>query len=115
VSVPRSCDLPDAVSSSGDIVLVFDSASDVVQWSPEHDCMYADGGCAGVKTLRSRPPSGLGMSPECPRNDLRVMLESAAGSRRNTHSPRCGVFVEFVPWPESQAWFTYDFEEQGRV
>jgi transposase len=31
---------------------------------------------------------------------------------RRVHCPRCGVVVEFVPWAESQSWFTYDFEEQ---
>jgi transposase len=31
---------------------------------------------------------------------------------RRVNCPRCGVVVEFVPWAESQSWFTYDFEEQ---
>ena len=31
---------------------------------------------------------------------------------RRVDCPRCGVVVEFVPWAESQSWFTYDFEEQ---
>jgi transposase len=30
---------------------------------------------------------------------------------RRVDCPRCGVVVEFVPWAESQSWFTYDFEE----
>jgi transposase len=33
-------------------------------------------------------------------------------SLRRVDCPRCGVVVEFVPWAESQSWFTYDFEEQ---
>jgi len=30
---------------------------------------------------------------------------------RRVDCPRCGVVVEFVPWAESQSWFTYDFED----
>jgi transposase len=33
-------------------------------------------------------------------------------SLRRVDCPRCGVVVEFVPWAESQSWFTYEFEEQ---
>lgn len=33
-------------------------------------------------------------------------------SLRRVDCPRCGVVVEFVPWAESQSWFSYDFEEQ---
>ncbi len=40
---------------------------------------------------------------------FRVWLRYAI---RRVDCPRCGVVVEFVPWAESQSWFTYDFEEQ---
>jgi transposase len=40
---------------------------------------------------------------------FRVWLRYAI---RRVNCRRCGVVVEFVPWAESQSWFTYDFEEQ---